>query len=207
MTKKMEINLDNLTSALKTFYGQKTEPVLLIFRHWVKNNYDIAKVTPEEHQKIEVDYLKMYHAAKPSKRADAIDLLAVYGEHFYRTTSPEERATFAIAIGSTPLEYEIKGEGFSMRELMQALKTFDAASAAPEAMLTECFERFVRLYLKVNQPTPDMSQLITRYRREPPMKSKERASAILKDFGVRLLDASKPEDMQKWKEVSGAREH
>ena len=207
MTKKTEITLDNLTSALKTFYGQKTEPVLLIFRHWVKNNYDIAKVTPEEHQKIEEDYLKMYHAAKQSKRADAIDLLDVYGEHFYKTASPEERATFAIAVGYTPLEYEIKGEGFSMRELMQALKTFDATSAAPEAMLTECFERFARLYLVWNQPTPDMSQLITRYRREPPMKSKERARAILKEFGVRLLDASKPEDMQKWKEVSGAREH
>jgi hypothetical protein len=205
MTKKMEINLDNLTSALKTFYGQKTEPVLLIFRHWVKNNYDIATLTPEEHQKIAEDYLKMFHAAKPSKRADAIDLLDVYGEYFYRTTSPEERATFAIAIGSTPLEYEIKAEGFSMRELMQALKTFDASNATPEAILTKCFERFARLYLKGT--IPDMSQLITRYRHEPPMKSEERARAILKEFGLGLLDASKPEDMQKWKEVSGAREH
>jgi hypothetical protein len=39
------------------------------------------------------------------------------------------------------------------------------------------------------------------------MKSEERARAILKAFGVRLLDGNKPEDVQEWKEVSGAREH
>ncbi len=94
-----------------------------------------------------------------------------------------------------------------MRELMQALKTFDAASAAPEAVLTECFERFARLHLKWNHPTPDMSQLLARYRREPAMKSEEHARAILKAFGVKLLDANKPEDIKKWKEISGTTEH
>jgi hypothetical protein len=39
------------------------------------------------------------------------------------------------------------------------------------------------------------------------MESEERARAILKAFGVRLLDMDKPEDMQKLKELSGAKEH
>jgi hypothetical protein len=39
------------------------------------------------------------------------------------------------------------------------------------------------------------------------MQLEERARAILKAFGVRLLDANNPEDVQEWKEVSGAREH
>jgi hypothetical protein len=52
-----------------------------------------------------------------------------------------------------------------------------------------------------------MPQLIAQYRREPAMKSEERAKAVLKAFGVRLLDPHKPEDMQKWKELSGTREH
>jgi hypothetical protein len=47
MTKKTEITIYNLTSALKTFYGQNTEQALLLFRHWVRNNYDIAKATLE----------------------------------------------------------------------------------------------------------------------------------------------------------------
>jgi hypothetical protein len=159
------------------------------------------------HREVEEDYLKMYHAAKPCNRADAIDLLSVYGEHFYKTASPEERAAYAIAMGCTPLEYEIRAEGFSMRELMQALKTIDAANTAPEALLTKCFDRYVSQWLKSNRPINNMPQLIAQYRREPAMKSEERARAILTEFGVRILDTNMPEDMQKWKEVSGAREH
>jgi len=205
MDNQTEITLDNLTSALKAVYGQKTEPVLLVFRHWVKNTYDIAKATPELLRQVEANYLEKYHAAKPSELADALDLLDVYGEHFFKTASSEERAAFAIAIGYTPLEYEIMGEGFSMRELMQALKTLEVYNGpAPEDMLTEFFQRFARLRLKhpINMP-----QVIAQYRREPAMKSEERARAVLKAFGVRLLDRNKPEDMQEWKEVSGAREH
>ena len=55
MTKQTEITLDNLTSALKAVYGQKTEAVLLLFRHWVRTHYDIAKATPGELREIEVD--------------------------------------------------------------------------------------------------------------------------------------------------------
>src|SRR5262249_18540010 len=117
----------------------------------------------------------------------------------------EERAAFAIAIGYTPLEYEIMGEGFSMRELMQALKTLEVYNGpAPEDMLTEFFQRFARLRLKhpINMP-----QVKEPDRRELAMKSDERPWAVLKAFGVRLIDRNKPEDMQEWKEVSGAREH
>ncbi len=39
------------------------------------------------------------------------------------------------------------------------------------------------------------------------MPSEERANAILKDFGIVLLDDNKPEDMQKWKEVARVRTH
>ena len=52
-----------------------------------------------------------------------------------------------------------------------------------------------------------MPQLIALYRREPAMESEERARAIMGAFGVRLLDSNNPEDVQKWKELSGAREH
>jgi hypothetical protein len=205
MDNQTEITLDNLTSALKAVYGQNTEPVLLVFWHWAKNNYDLAKATPEWRREVEADFLKKYHATKPSERADGLDLLNVYGEHFFKTATLEERAAFAIAIGYTSLEYEIMGEGFSMRELMQALKTLEVYNGpAPEDMLTEFFQRFARLRLKrpINMP-----QVIAQYRREPAMKSEERARAVLKAFGVRLLDRNKPEDMQKWKKVSGAREH
>ena len=207
MANQEQITLDNLTSALKTVYGQNTEPVLLLFRHWVKNNYDIAKATPEWHREVEANYLKKYHATKPSERADAFDLLNVYGEHFFKTATLEERAAFAIAIGYSPLEYEIMEEGFSLRELMQALKTLEIyLGPAPEDMLTAFFQRFVRLWLNRKQPT-NMPQVIARYRREQAIKSEERARAILKAFGVRLLDPNKPEGMQKWKQVSGAPEH
>jgi hypothetical protein len=39
------------------------------------------------------------------------------------------------------------------------------------------------------------------------LDANRRARVILKAFGVRLLDANNAEDVQKWKEVSGAREH
>ena len=84
MTKQSEITLDNLTSALKTIYGQETEAVLLIFLHWVKNNYDVANATPEVLQEIKEGYLEKYHTAKPLERPDALELLGVYGEHFLR---------------------------------------------------------------------------------------------------------------------------
>jgi hypothetical protein len=44
VTKQSEITLDNLTSALKTIYGQETEAVLLIFLHWAKNNLGLHPV-------------------------------------------------------------------------------------------------------------------------------------------------------------------
>ena len=53
-------------------------------------------------------------------------MLNVYGEHFYETAEPEERAALALAAGYTPLEYAIMSEGFSLRELMQALRALEA---------------------------------------------------------------------------------
>jgi len=82
---------------------------------------DIANATPEVLQEIREGYLEKYHTAEPLERPDALELLGVYGEHFFKTATPEERATLAIAIGRTPLEYEIMGEGFSLRELMKSL--------------------------------------------------------------------------------------
>src|SRR5262249_48313942 len=157
-------------------------------------NYDIAKATPEWRREVESDYLKKYHATKPSERADALDLLNVYGEHFFRTATLEERAAFAIAVGHSPLELEIMEEGFSLRELMQALKTLEVNNGpAPEDMLTEFFQRFARLWLNRKQPI-NMPQVIAQCRREQAMKSEDRARAILKAFGVRLLDPNKLED-------------
>jgi hypothetical protein len=101
-----------------TGHAGYTEVPLLIFRHWVARNYDIAHATPELIREIEVSFLETYHAASPLKRSEALELLNVYGEHFYKTASPEERAVMAVATGHTPLEYEIMGEGFSLRELM-----------------------------------------------------------------------------------------
>jgi hypothetical protein len=115
LTKQSEITVDNLTSALKTIYGQETEVVLRIILHWVKNNYDIANATPEVLQKIKKGYLEKYHTAEPLERPDALELLGVYGQHFFKTATPEERAAFAIAIGRTPLEYEIGGRLFLTR--------------------------------------------------------------------------------------------
>jgi hypothetical protein len=199
-----ETTLDNLTSALKAVYGQKTDAVLLLFRHWARTHYDIAKATPEQLREIEEGLLKIYHSAKPLDPTEADDLLDVYGKHFYKTATPKERAAFAITTGHTPIEYEIMGEGFSMRELMQALKIFQNM---PDDLLTACFERYACEWQGWKLPITAMPQLIAMYRREPPMKSVERARAILKVFGLRLLDVNKPEDVQKWKEVSAAREH
>ena len=128
--------------------------------------------------------------------------------YFYKTASPKERADLAIATGHTSLEYEIMGEGFSLRELMQALKALEAHNGpAPEDMLTAFFERYICNCLGQRQLIAEMPQIIVRYRREVAMESEERARAILKAFGVRLLDTDKPEDMQIWKDFSGAKEH
>ena len=95
-----------------------------------------------------------------------------------------------------------------MRELMQALKALEAYNGlAPEKMLIEFFERYLCEYLNRSELTTTMPQLIAQYRRETAMKSEERARAVLNAFGVRLLDPHNPEDMQKWKELSGTREH
>ena len=136
MRREKPITLDKLTSALKAVYGQNTEVPLLIFRHWVVRNSGLAHATPELIREIEVSHLENYQAASPLNRSEALQLLNVYGKHFYQTASAEERAAMAVAIGHTPLEYEIMGEGFSLRELMQALKTFEGQnSSAPEDML------------------------------------------------------------------------
>jgi hypothetical protein len=79
-------------------------------------------------------------------------------------------------IGYTPLEYEIMGEGFSLLELMQALKTLEVHyGPVPEAMLTEIFEQYVWQYTEQEQLLTQMPQLIARYRGEPAMQSEERA--------------------------------
>jgi hypothetical protein len=91
---------------------------------------------------------------------------------------------------------------------MQALKTLEVHyDPVPEAMLTEIFEEYVWQYTEQEQLLTEMPQLIARYRGEPAMQSEERAGAILKAFRVTRLDANNPEDVQEWKEVSGAREH
>ena len=208
MSQNKQITLDSLTSALKAVYGQNTEVPPLIFRHWAARNYDIAQATPELIREIEESYLEKYHATPPLERSDALDLLNVYGGHFYKTASPKERAVLAIAAGYTPLEYEIMGEGFSLRELMQALKALEAHNGpAPEDMLTVFFERYICERLGQRQLIAKMPQIIAQYRREVAMESEERARAILKAFGVRLLDTDKPDDMHIWKDSSGAKEH
>jgi hypothetical protein len=202
------IALARLTSALKTLYGQETKAALVILRHWVRNNFDIETATPETSREIERRFLKLYLAAQPLERADAVELLDDYCEHFFKTATSEERAAFAIAIGYTPLEYEIMERGFSLRQLMQALKFLEGKyGPAPEAILTPLFERYVRQYTGQDDAIANMPQLIALYRGEPAMESEERARAIMGAFGVRLLDVNNPQDVQKWKELSGAREH
>jgi hypothetical protein len=200
---RTEINLDNLTAALKAVYGQETEVALLTLRHWVRTHYDTAKATPEQLREVEEGLLKNYHLAEPLDPTEAKDLLAVYGRHFFETSTPEERAAIAVALGYTPIEYEIMGGGFSMRELMGALRIIQNA---PDDFLIDVFGRYARENLGKKLPTAAMPQLLAMYRREPVMEW-ERAQAILKVFGVRILDDAKPEDLQIWKEVSGAREH
>jgi len=91
---------------------------------------------------------------------------------------------------------------------MQALKALEAHNGpAPEDMLTAFFERYICKFHGQRQLIAEMPQIIARYRRELAMESEERARAILKAFGVRLLDMDKPEDMQKLKELSCAKEH
>jgi hypothetical protein len=102
----------------------------------------------------------------------------------------------------------LDNEGFSLRELMQALKALEAHNGpAPEDMLTAFFERYICEFLGQGQLIAEMPQIIARYRRQVAMESEERARAILKAFGVGLLDTDKPEDMQIWKDFSGATEH
>jgi hypothetical protein len=208
MSQRKQITLDDLTSALKAVYGQNVEVPLLIFRHWAAQNQDISQATPEVIRELEESYLKTYHATPPLEGSKALDVLNAYGKHFYKTASREERAVLAVATGYTPLEYEIMCEGFSLRELMQALKAFEAQrSPAPEDMLIAFFGRYIREYLGRRQLITKLPQLIVQYRREPAMESIERAKAILKAFGVRLLHTDNPEDMQIWKVASGARDH
>jgi hypothetical protein len=170
----------------------------------VRTKYAIAEATSEWRQEIEQAYVKLYHLAKPLKRAEAVDFLEVYSEHFFKTATADERAALATALGYSSLEYEIRSEGFSMRELMQALKIFNRV---PEDLLTACFERYARDWRGNKLPIGAMEQLIALYRREPAMKSLERAMTILKVFGVKLLNENDPDDVQTWKKVSAAREH
>jgi hypothetical protein len=115
----------NLISALKTFHGQKMEAALAILRHWVRTNCDTTEATPEWQQEVEEGCVKIYQLAKPLEHARALDFVKIYSEHFFKTATTDERAVLASALGYSPLEYEIRSEGFSMRELMQALKILD----------------------------------------------------------------------------------
>jgi hypothetical protein len=121
--------------------------------------------------------------------------------HFFKTATADERAALATALGATPVEYEIRTEGFSLRELMQALKIFHHV---PDALLIACFERYAREWYGRKVSTIRMAQLIATYRLEPAMKSIERAKAILKEFGIRILNSDNPDDLRIWKEVSSA---
>lgn len=194
----------NLTSALKSFHRQKTRAVLPIFWHWMRINYDTANATPEWHEEVQEGYLKMYRAAKPLKRVKAVDVLEIYSKHFFKTATADERAALASALGMTPIEYEIRTEGFSMRELMQALKIFNNV---PDDLLTACFERYAREWYGRKVSTTRMAEIIATYRLEPPMRPIERAKAILKNFGIRILNDDNPDDLRIWKKVSSAREH
>jgi hypothetical protein len=91
-----------------------------------------------------------------------------------------------------------------MRELMQALKIFHNM---PDDLLTACFERYASDYQGSKVPSTALPQLIAMYLREPAMKSKERAKAILEAFGIRTLNINDPDDLKIWKKVSRAREH
>jgi hypothetical protein len=194
----------NLTSALKAVHGQKINAALPIFWHWARTKYDIGDATPKWREEVEEAFVKVYHLAKLIEQAKAIDFLKVYSKHFFKTATADERAALATALGYSSLEFEIRSEGFSMREQLQALKIFDRV---PEDLLTACFERYARDWRGHKLPIGATEQLIALYRREPAMKSLERARTILKVFGVKLLNVNDPDDVQTWKEVSAAREH
>jgi hypothetical protein len=194
----------DLTSALKAVHGQKINAALPIFRHWARTKYDIGDATPKWREEVEEAYVKVYRLAKPIEQAEAIDFLKAYSKHFFKTANGDERAALATALGYSSLEFEIRSEGFSMRELMQALKIFDRV---PEDLLTASFERYARDWRGHKLPVGAMEKLIALYRREPAMKSLERARTILKVFGVKLLNVNDPDDVQTWREVSAAREH
>jgi hypothetical protein len=122
-----------------------------------------------------------------------------------RENGPRE---IANATGCSPVQFKVREEGFSLRELMQALKLFDGSPGQlPEELLVSCFERYYRSFLGQPELISRTAEVLAIYRREPPMASEEHARAILDTFGVKILDAGKPEDMKVWKEVSGAREH
>lgn len=107
-----------------------------------------------------------------------------------------------------PVHFKVRDEGFSLRELMQALKFFDGSPGQlPEELLVRCFERYYRSFLGQPELISRTAEVLALYRREPPMASEEQAKAILNAFGVKILDDSKPEDVQAWKEVSSAQEH
>ncbi len=86
-----------------------------------------------------------------------------------------------------------------MRELMQALKIFHDV---PDDLLTACFERYACNRLGEKLPITAVPQLIAMYRREPAMKSIERARAILEAFGIRILNSDNPNDLKIWKQIS-----
>jgi hypothetical protein len=130
--------------------------------------------------------------------------LEAYDEHLRRTTTFRERKEIAIALGYTSVEFKIREEGFSLRELMQALKFFDGPPPQwPERILAACFERYFRLHLGRPELVARIPEAIARYRREPAVSSEECARAILKQFGMKLLDVNNPEDLQVLKQVSG----
>lgn len=208
MAPKIEITLNNLTAALRTIYGDKIAVPLLIFRHWAKANYDLQQATPELLEETAKEYQELYASAPSMPREDALALLEVYDRHLHRTSTAEERREIAIAVGYTPVQFKVKEEGFSLRELMQALKFLDDLPAhLPEQFLICCFERYCRNFLGEPGLIDRISELLALYRRVPAMASDEHAKAILSAFGVKLLDQSNPEDLQVWKQVSGARDH
>jgi hypothetical protein len=177
MAKKVEITLDNLTAALKSEYEDKTDVPLLIFRHWAKNNYDMQQATPEQVHEAEKVFLKSYQQSPRLERGEARSLLEAYDEHLRRTVTFREREEIAIALGYTSVEFKFKEEGFSLRELMQALKFFDCPPPQwPERILAACFERYFGLHLGRPELVARMPEAIARYRREPAMSSPRRQS-------------------------------
>ena len=124
-----------------------------------------------------------------------------------RKEDKNERREIGIAAHHRPVQFKARDEGFSLRELMQALKLFDGSPGQfPEELLVRCFERYYRSFLGQPELISRTPEVLALYQREPPMASEEQAKSILNTFGVKILDAGKPEDVQVWKEVSGVRE-